>query len=198
MSPTGIRRTALISVIVLWFTCFWLAKVSSPSPEIINKPQLLYKVRAYLKSQEDAEKVKAIGQNFTLNGTISRDIRTIKKFMGYVVIQDFADLRGSERIGYICEYLESKSYPAQVLEERPDGTVIVQIGDIYPDEEKAREVAEEVFTQTSNRFYVERYFKDTPYKAFVVVFQDISCKKTAEELKQNIEIITADTELVSY
>jgi hypothetical protein len=198
MNPAGIRRVALVFVVILWLICFWLAKVSSPSSEVLNKPQLLYKIRAYLKQQEDTEKVLSIGQKFGLDGSVTRDSRNIRKFMGYVVVQSFTETKGTDRIGYICEFLESKNFKARILEKRKDGTVVIKVGDVYSDEIKASDLADEIYKQTSTRFDVERYYKNTPYKAFVVVFQDISCKKTAEALKQQVEIITSDTEMVSY
>jgi hypothetical protein len=198
MNPAVIRRVALIVVLILWFTHFWLAKISQPSPELVNKPKLLYKVRAYSKTVDEAEKIKTIGQKFGLRGNTEKSTRTISKFMGYIVVQDFITGKESEKVRYICEYLESKNYNTEVLEGSKEGSVSIRVGDIYPDERVALETVKEISEQINIKFDVKKYSRNTKYTTFVVVFSDIDSKQTAEDLKKNVETITSDTEMVSY
>lgn len=197
MNPASIRRVSIAASLVLVFVFFWLWNISQPLVEN-EEPKIFYKVRAYTTSRDQAVEIKKLGQQFDLQGSLSKNLRKTKKFMGYVVTQDFLKSKSSNSAQYVNEYLKSEGYKTTVMPGSDPQTIRIRVGETYPSPEEAQKVADSIYKLATVTFEVKEYYKEVFYRTFVVVFQNIENKETAQKLKDEIEVITSDVEMVSY
>lgn len=198
-NPDGlpVRRILIIIVLILWSASLWLY-ISSNPPASAVMPNVKYKLRAYTTAKDKAEKVLNSGRAMGLKGSISRTGRTIKKFMGYTVEQDFSSETTMRKAGYVKDLLKSKGYNLKVIKS-PDGKKLTfRVKEIFKGKGEAEKVAQEIFEASTVTFNVRQHYKNSAYTAFMVVFPGIGAKEKAEELKAGISVYTTDTELVSY
>jgi len=198
MSSADVRRVLMLLCLVGIFVFYYLWKVSYPPTDKNIVPRALYKVRAYTTSKEEVMKIKKVAKDIGVKGSVYKDVRKVKKFLGYVVYQDFSTKEGIEKIEYIRDFLEANGYVPRIEEDKKKSCVRVQVGRIYSTKDKALHVAKKIKERSLVPFKVEKFFKDTPYKAFVVVFSNIRHRDVAIKLKKELSKITSDVEMISY
>ena len=192
-----VRRILIIIVLILWSVALWLY-VNSKPPASAVMPDVKYKLRAYTTVKDKAKKALNTGKKMGLNGSMSRTGRTIKKFMGYSVEQDFSGKTTMRKAGYVKDLLKSRGYNLKVIKS-PDGKKITfRVKNIFKGKAEAEQVAQKIFEASTVTFNVRQYYKNSAYTAFMVVFPGISEKEKAEELKDSISVYTTDIELISY
>ncbi len=198
MSFADIRRVLMLLCLAGSFIFYHLWKVSYPPANKRIAPRVLYKVRAYTTSKEEVTKIKKIAKDMGVKGSVCKGVRKVKKFLGYVVYQDFSTEEGIEKIEYIRDFLEANGYVPRIEEDKKKSCVRVQVGKVYSTKDKALHVAKNIKERSLVPFKVEKFFKDTPYKAFVIVFSNIRCRDVAVKLKDKLSKITSDVEMISY
>ncbi len=197
MNPTRLRRLAAIISIVLFAIFVWLWNNSQPATVQVKKPPVLYKVRAFTQSRADAENLVPLGEAREVKSYTTETNRTIRKFMGFRVIQQFKVDEDSPHGGYIRDFLVSRGFEVTIVNRDRD-SLTLQVGGACPRQELAEDLAQKVYENTGVSFEVEKYFKETPYRAFTVIFDEIDSRQTAEELRSLAEEVTSEVELVSY
>ncbi len=195
MLLTGSRRIILIAIVLL-LVIYYIGRVTKVDDNN-RSSSMLYKVRAYVTSREDAQLLLKVGRRTGFKGSVSKGKGTIKKFKGYIVAQDFAR-NDPEYIQYIAEFLANEGIENQV-EDHPDGkTVTIRARQFFSDEDSAQKLAGTLQKKSFVTFKVMKYMDEVPYKAYIVVFQNIDTKEKAEKLKVEIEKICSEVELISY
>ncbi len=192
-----VRRIIIVIVLILWSVVLWLY-VNSKPPVSAVMPDIRYKLRAYTTVKDKAEKVLSTGRTMGLKGSMSRTGRTIKKFMGYTVEQDFSGETTMRKAGYVKDLLKSRGYNLKVIKSTDGKKLTFRVKDIFKGKSEAEQVAQKIFEASTVTFNVRQYYKNSAYTAFMVVFPGISQKEKAEELKEGISVYTTDIELISY
>lgn len=196
MTSAGLRRISVLFLLILCACFYWLWRQSKKDHYVLP-PDLMYKVRAYTPLKRDAERVMALGRQSGYKGQILKTGRTIKKLMGYEVVQDFKLSRGSPHTSYIMEFLSSKGFRPIIVQNNGE-LYRIRVNGFYPNEKDALNLADEILQKTKVSFEVRKHVRETPYKAFSVVFDGITQKKDARKLKDDISVITSDVEMVVY
>lgn len=192
-----VRRILIVIVLILWSVVLWLY-VNSPPPASAVMPVVKYKLRAYTTVKDKAEKSLNAGKAMNMKGSMSRTGRTIKKFMGYTVEQDFSGETTMRKAGYVKDLLKSRGYNLKVIKSADGKKLTFRVKDIFKGKAEAEQVAQKIFEASTVTFHVKQYYKNSAYTAFMVVFPGIAEKEKAEELKDSISVYTTDIELISY
>ena len=194
---SSIRRYLLIIVLVLWVVVLWLF-LKSRSPVSAVVPDAVYKVRAYTTSKEKAGAALKSAKSLGMKGSMSKCRRTISKFMGYIVEQDFTGDSTINKADSIKGLLKSKGYSFKIIKHPNEKKLTMRLNKKFRSKEKADKVSEEIFQSSTVTFKVKKHYKKTGYKAFVVVFTGIDNREKAQELKEQLSKYTSDVEMVSY
>ena len=184
-------------MLVLWVVVLWLFLKSRSTVSAVV-PDAVYKVRAYSTSKEKAGSALKSAKNLGMSGSMSKCKRTITKFMGYVVEQNFTGDSTIKKADSIKGLLKSKGYSFRIIKHPNEKKITLRLKKKFREKAEADKVSEEIFQSSTVPFKVKKHFKKTGYKAFVVVFTGIDNREKAQELKEHLSQYTSDVELVSY
>lgn len=192
-----VRRILIIIVLILWSVVLWFFMNSKPTVSAVL-PDVKYKLRAYTTVKDKAQKVLSAGKTMGVNGSMSRTQRTIKKFMGYTVEQDFSGETTMRKAGYVKDLLKSKGYNLKVIKSPDSKKITFRVQNVFREKSEAEQAAQKIFEASTVTFNVQQHYKSSAYTPFMVVFPIIESKEKAEELKESISVYTTDIELISY
>lgn len=197
MKSPGLRRAVTIIVFFLWLAGLWLF-LKSREPVHAVKDTLQYKVRAYITTREKARRTLAAGKEMGYKGSMTKGVRNINKFMGYIVVQDFYGTATRENTKRITDFLKSKGYQPQIETDEKKQRVSIQVGGYYPDEKYALHIADDARKLTTVAFTVRKHVKKVSYRAFVTVFPGVKNKEDAQILHDKLKEFTSDVETITY
>ncbi|MCD4783972.1 MAG: hypothetical protein K8T10_09135 [Candidatus Eremiobacteraeota bacterium] len=131
-------------------------------------------------------------------GTVLKIKKKTKKFMGYIVVQDFSSKTTGKKAEYISDFLGSRGFSSKIIPDSQGKKTTIRVGNYYSNKDKAKEAADKVYESSGVTFDVRKYFKNVSYNAFLVSFPGIREKERANELSQKLQILTSDVKMVMY
>jgi len=198
VNPSEFRRISIIIVLVLWIAGLCLFLRTKNTGEHNKKKTVLFKVKAFCTSRAVAEKSLGEAKKMRFKGNVQKVTRKTRKFMGYIVIQDFSTRTTEKKVQDIIDFLGSHGFKTRVISDSPGKKVTIRVGNYYPDAEKAQKLADKVYESSGVSFDVRKYFKNVSYKTFLVSVPGIREKEKANKLSRKFQILTSDVETVMY
>lgn len=197
MNTSEFRRISIVIILILWIASLCLF-LRSRNTEDQKKKAPLFKVKAYFTTRAIAGKALEEAKKMGFKGTMQKSKKKTRKFMGYIVAQDFSSETTRKKAQYISDFLGSRGFSSKIIPDSQGNKTTIRVGNYYSNKDKAKKTADKVYESSGVTFDVRKYFKNVSYNTFLVSFPGIREKERANKLSQKLQVLTSDVEMVMY